>query len=357
VTRTIKRDIADIVDPNTLAKAGTAINRAQEIASGYSSSMEVFKRAFGHSALHEALQKHTRIQATIADILPRTRLDSLYAAMNEALSPPAINTFEKLFQQSHTFSDIFSQQNQAFENLGRAMSIAHEWSFPTSIQTVLGGNLSAFSNSFSSPAFTSLLDELRLYEEYVADIENEEATSAPLDTILERLEASAPTDLPAPKSISEQWHQIDRMFTYLGVILTILGLIYAIQQSHQADERYLQIINMLDKQLHATNMLLQQYGEEKSHKITYTVTRATPVCSEQKFCTHEIMKLHPTQKVEALDFDRKWVLIEAYDALSEKIHRGWVLKKYMRLDRTSAEYIPTKAKDVEIDFNFDNLND
>lgn len=311
MTRTIKRDLSEIAKVASIRTAALQLstNRLQELAAGHSRATDLLNRMNAHNTLYKALELRANSPSSL-DIASRIGLDSLYSRVNEQLSLSSMRVFDDLIKQQNTVANMF-KQSFAFENFNQLIMQAQSLQSNLAFQEILKNNsLSAFNQILSSHPQLSTWD--RIFQEYEGII-NDQGDHAEveqhLDEIIDNLDTAITSANPKDMSFSEVRENI----VALIAILTFLLMLFQTLQGEQNQER---LVSAFEKQTDLFNLFMEQYSHQSTDKVIYVVKRSTPLSSEQSFNNQRLMWLHPTQEVEILDFDGKWVKVEAYDRQS-----------------------------------------
>ena len=73
-----------------------------------------------------------------------------------------------------------------------------------------------------------------------------------------------------------------------------------------------------------------QAAEQTALYQYYLVKRMTPLTADRHHSGRRLMTLMPGYEVELLERAGKWIRVEAYDPVTQRVMKGWVLKKYLK---------------------------
>jgi hypothetical protein len=85
---------------------------------------------------------------------------------------------------------------------------------------------------------------------------------------------------------------------------------------------------------HLEAALSSHHQDQASQRITrYVVQYKVPLKAERRMKSATITTLYPNQVVELVGRDAEWIEVRYYDHLEGQIRSGWVIKKYLRIEK------------------------
>ena len=139
------------------------------------------------------------------------------------------------------------------------------------------------------------------------------------------------------------------LFSLFSVfVFPLLLFIYSeISSDLRFDELESRLVGMREEQKEAHNLssiehsiifealnnlanVVDQTPERTAAYQYYVVERMTPLTPIRHYTARRLMTLMPGQEVELLERAGKWIKVEAYDIVEERVVQGWALKKYLR---------------------------
>lgn len=337
MTKVIKRDISKIKNNSAFDQivSGSAGSELQRIAAGTTTQALLDKVLYkddfagAYELLNETIQS-TAFKNTIFGLdqyIRQSDYFKVYKGINELLR--SSQTQDALRKYVSTIDSFINQHSETIQAAQKLSQQLHNSSVGSLLQKLMDSDLSyAYSQLKSLDASSSILDGIS--KEY-RELENEDIDQQ-INGIIKQLDYSESKLKEGTLSVSETKWNIDRLLIIIGILLPlIMGLI----QSSQDQKQHEQLIHAIERQSVLFGAFLRMYHEETINSTIYEVKRHVPLSSEQSFHNHILTWLIPNQEVKVLDYDGKWIKVEAYDISSSDTHIGWVLKKYLNRKKNS----------------------
>lgn len=344
--KTIKRDIdsiakASLLNLSEIGSASSLLKRAAETQLQYKKALDdampkndLQKEMEAYHSLNKALNSSSVNQAAKAlqDMVRQSDIYRLQKDINSILRSPAVlGVSDAIKQHGSLMNALVAPYVPALTEVAKLIHEFNNMDAGLALRNMVAQH-EAYTQSLTlatASPLSAMQIALEEYNNLALASPNTADYDASLESLIDHLDASVPdtANSYSPTAIRD----------YISIVIAILTLLYAvsqsISQSAQDERHHNQIMEVMTKKQALLEELVQQYGYSSAGRTIYTVVRFTPLSSEQSFHHSRIMWLYPNQEVEAIDFDGKWVKVQAYDIQSAEIHQGWVLKKYMRLKK------------------------
>jgi hypothetical protein len=347
MTKVIKRNISEVKNNSAFDQiiSGSTGSELQRIAAGTTNQALLDKVLYKDdlTRAYELLNRTIQSKAfknTVFGLEQSIRQSDyfkVYKGINELLhSSQAQDAFRKYISTIDSFINQHSETIQAAQKLSQQL---HNSSVGSLLQKLMDSDLSyAYSQLKLLNSASSILEG--------AELENEDIFDQQINGIIEQLDHSESKLKEGTLSVSEAKWNIDRLLIIIGILLPlIMGLI----QSSQDQKQHEQLIHAIERQSVLFSAFMRMYHEESINSTIYEVKRHVPLSSEQSFHNHILTWLIPHQEVKVLDYDGKWIKVEAYDISSSETHIGWVLKKYLnRKENSQSSHVMPIEDEIDL---------
>lgn len=323
--------------------------RAMKIASGsftatFLKEVEVSQYLNSRNAsnpLHMLLAEHsaTKNYETISSLgLAAERLSTLHKTFTLG---SAAKEFQKLNGLGSRFSHLMTRESSLTRLMDREFGVQRIGSAFEKIQNsqsnsaLLNKSLNLFGNlDFQNKNISTIGS---LYKELIKQSQesNSKNTSKNIETAFQKIEQEISN---SPKS------SLSKDF-YYGLILNfIFGcVLFLVSESNTEQDSKILTQKINDVQERLLDAIKQLDSDEKN-EIHYVVKRFVHLTTEPNSKFKPITILYPNTKVRLLERSSKWIRIEYYDYIQDRLISGWSRKKYLKMIRLQQPAISIKHK-------------
>lgn len=274
--------------------------------------------------------------------------------------------FQKMFANMEKISNAFAHRMtptiQAIEKLNRHMAPAiermNEISQKMASYTAIARNLEANFAPFRSKALemqknlnlisTSITTKYLQSPEFmrratviaqmVSDLQPETLTELYAQTVgfYSQTEESNPiqSTLSKLEEKAQSPGTILSLEFYLGVIFAIILFLMSQSSSDESDRLLFERLDRLE------STLIENYkaAESAEKNSSFYIVNKSVNFRKGPSTKHAVLDvLYPNQKVKLISRNSKWIEVEYYNHIDDSYKKGWVYKKYLKLNRNIAK--------------------